>query len=271
VTDNTGIPPTGSGKMFALIERIWSRYNPDDEPEAGWSRADQDVMDLLGWNHTLYNLSHPSEDDKEARDIIRQSAALIRPQAGEVVFYLRVGGEATHLTTRAGIGTEPHDALTKAIEALCAEREDAAKCPIHTSLPPEQVGEGEAERLAHVIDRDRYIVAAALQDINGVLHSYNHLAEPGRGSYAWDDDRYQAEFGNALDALKRALAPLSLMAADKSDCTTDPEKVAAARKAGKEWYVALCLASTIEAQSVKTGTGLISEADDSVTGNAGTP
>lgn len=109
-----------------------------------------------------------------------------------------------------------------------------------TDTTPSRDEEGsEAARLMHVIDRDRYAVAIVLNNIKKVLGGYSWLSEAGRGPYAYDDARYQREFGDALEAIDAALVPLSKLAWDKTDCTTDPEKVKAAREAGVERAAAL--------------------------------
>lgn len=119
--------------------------------------------------------------------------------------------------------------------------------PTDTSAPAEVV------RLQHVIDRDRYVAAACLGAIEKVLSSRAHLAEPGRGSYEWDDERYQQEFGLALDEIKEALWPLRRLAKDKTDCATDPDKVVAARAAGHERFNALN-AQPLAADALDAGT-----------------
>ena len=98
---------------------------------------------------------------------------------------------------------------------------------------------GEVERLAHVIDRDRYAAAACVNAIEDVLRSRGWLREAGRGSYAYDDERYQQEFGLAFDEIMEALRPMRALSKDKSDCTRDEEKVKAARIAGAEKFAAL--------------------------------
>lgn len=98
---------------------------------------------------------------------------------------------------------------------------------------------GEVERLTHVIDRDRYAAAACVGAIEHVLHTRRWLREAGRGSYAYDDERYQEEFGLAFDEIQEALRPMRALSKDKTDCTRDEDKVKAARAAGAKKFAAL--------------------------------
>jgi len=138
-----------------------------------------------------------------------------------------------------GEGLSPDPSLAEMQKRSAARRIDAvvadslakADAILALSLPAREVS-GERARLMHVIDRDRYAVAVVLNNMKKVLAGYSWLSEAGRGAYAYDDDRYQREFGDALLAIEAAMAPLSRLAADKTDCTTDPQKVAEARNAG---------------------------------------
>lgn len=95
------------------------------------------------------------------------------------------------------------------------------------------------EALRHALDRDRYVVAACVGAIRKALDGRRWLREAGRGRYAYDDDRYQREFGLAFDEIVEAMRPLSAVAIDKTNCTTDPDKVKAARDAGADAFAAL--------------------------------
>ncbi len=75
----------------------------------------------------------------------------------------------------------------------------------------------ERDRLQDVIERDRTKAAEIIGEIRGAVEPYRWLGE-GRGSYAWDDDRYQMEFSNCMAALYAALDPLRCLASDWSDC-----------------------------------------------------
>jgi hypothetical protein len=76
------------------------------------------------------------------------------------------------------------------------------------------------DRLRDVIERDRTKTAEIIGGIRAVVGRWSWLGE-GRGSYAWDDDRYQDEFRQMLDALKEATDPLRALAADWTDCPQD--------------------------------------------------
>ena len=88
-----------------------------------------------------------------------------------------------------------------------------------------------AAKVSNILDQERYKVAIALQSITKAIGGRRWLAESGRGSYAWDDERYQQEFGEALEEIDAALEPLRKIASDWSDCPTDPLQVASNRNA----------------------------------------
>lgn len=93
-----------------------------------------------------------------------------------------------------------------------------------------------ADRIAHlmhIIDRDRYVVAAGIVEITNSIRARRWICE-GRGPYEWDDDEYQKEFGAALDEVETVLGILGIISFDKKDCTTDERLVAEARAAGLE-------------------------------------
>jgi hypothetical protein len=92
------------------------------------------------------------------------------------------------------------------------------------------------DRLEHLIDRDRYILAIALGHIRKALDGHRWLLE-GRGPYEWDDDRYRDEFTDWLANVEASLGPLAKLAFDKSDCTTDSAKVEAAREAARHYCI----------------------------------
>lgn len=92
----------------------------------------------------------------------------------------------------------------------------------------------ESEHLRHVLDRDRYIVAAVVGSIRKAIAGYQWLLGEGRGSYEWDDDRFRDEFRHAVDAIEEAAKPLAHVGWDKTDCTRIEERVEAARLAARE-------------------------------------
>lgn len=100
----------------------------------------------------------------------------------------------------------------------------AAAAKWERSLVPED------DRLRHIIDRDRYIVAACLGSIKRAIAGRDWLHPGGgRGAYEWDDDRFREEFAAAISEIELALKPLEIVAWDKADCTQISERVAVAR------------------------------------------
>lgn len=139
---------------------------------------------------------------------------------------------------------DPVDALWEALkQQCCVEPDKATRCVMvgqenlaaALRTQAEQSSEREAkltaeiERLRDILDTERYKVAAGLQAIVRAVQGRKWLSEPGRGSYTYDDHRYQQEFGAALDEIDTALAPLRRIAADWSDCPRDELRVAANR------------------------------------------
>lgn len=103
-----------------------------------------------------------------------------------------------------------HEERTGMDEDIRDARTDRAK----------EEAERERDRLRDVIERDRTKTAEIIGGIRAVVGRWSWLGE-GRGSYAWDDDRYQDEFRQMLDALKEATDPLRALAADWTDCPQD--------------------------------------------------
>jgi len=89
------------------------------------------------------------------------------------------------------------------------------------------------DHLEHVIDRDRYVVAAGLTTIIRALRSYAWLVG-SRGPYDCDDDDYRKEFSDVVTYIETALDPLRKVAWDKSDCTDITERVIRAKEAANE-------------------------------------
>lgn len=86
--------------------------------------------------------------------------------------------------------------------------------------------EAEVARLEDVIDVDRYKVAIGVENITKAINGRRWLSEGGRGPYAWDDERYQQEFGGALNEIDTALDTLRTVSRDWSDSPRDPLRVA---------------------------------------------
>ncbi len=80
----------------------------------------------------------------------------------------------------------------------------------------------ERGRLQAIIERDRTAVAMCMQGLRHEIASRDWLAE-GCGSYEWDDEKYQEEFGRALDALRSRIDTLSHLTTDWSDCPAKPD------------------------------------------------
>lgn len=80
-------------------------------------------------------------------------------------------------------------------------------------------------------ERDRCSVADAIKNYKHAYAAYSWLKEAGRGSYAWDDERYQLEFRVALEHFTKAIEPLYLIASDMTCCPETHEKALSARNA----------------------------------------
>lgn len=94
----------------------------------------------------------------------------------------------------------------------------------------------ENAALRHAIDRDRYIVAAVLQEIRKAVRQHEWLLE-GRGPYEWDDDRYKDEFADWVENISIAAENLARLAWDKSNSETEQPRVEAARAAAQQFIM----------------------------------
>jgi hypothetical protein len=74
----------------------------------------------------------------------------------------------------------------------------------------------EVLRLMRVIERDRSRVADALGKIRSTIGARAWMA-CSRGSYQYDDARYQTEFAGALDEIAAACEGLKKVAGDLTD------------------------------------------------------
>lgn len=117
------------------------------------------------------------------------------------------------------------------------------------STPRAMEGDAEVTRLRNILERDRSTVADGVNALKKAMASYDWLRGPGRGSYAFDDERYQKEFGDALDLIRAAIDPLLRVAGDWTDCPTSPADIAAARagrRVGTEGLTVEALAAASE-------------------------
>ena len=101
--------------------------------------------------------------------------------------------------------------------------------PAVPASPRSGAGEGEEARLSKIIEAERSMVAIGLNAIRKAIAGRAWLSEAGRGSYAYDDDRYQREFGEALREIETACEPLRRVARDWSDCPKDRAEILTAR------------------------------------------
>jgi len=124
-------------KIHSLIKKFWNQLDPDNEPEEGWKKIEVDaheLMDLLSWNHHLWNKVNPDKEMVNAERIIKEAAKLIEnPGEGNVVFTLRLTDNKSTLNTKAGKGVDPKKVLEKAIDIFSKELEDLKNCPVHNN------------------------------------------------------------------------------------------------------------------------------------------
>jgi hypothetical protein len=85
------------------------------------------------------------------------------------------------------------------------------------------------KELEAVLEHDRTAICDGVNKLKSEIRSRSWLTG-GRGSYAWDDDRYRQEFLAAGEAILRALAPLEKIAYELSNCPKTQAEVIAARK-----------------------------------------
>src|SRR5260221_8449087 len=74
-----------------------------------------------------------------------------------------------------------------------------------SSFPPD--ARRYVERLQAIIERDRTEVARCALALERAVVSRAWMKD-SRGSYLWDDDHFQSEFGQALDEIDAAIEPL---------------------------------------------------------------
>lgn len=82
--------------------------------------------------------------------------------------------------------------------------------------------------LSELIEADRTKLGQAVIGLDGAIAARSWLME-GRGPYEWDDDRYRAEFAEAIGAILDALKPIRQVASSFAGCPETTEAVAQAR------------------------------------------
>lgn len=117
-------------------------------------------------------------------------------------------------------GPEDHVPATMA-DAL---KDHIEACPRH----PMSDLKRRVVELTMILERDRTRVAVGVNGIRKAT-SRRHWLTEGRGSYAWDDDRWKGEFAEALVEIENALLPLAGIASDWTNCPTNPVAIAVAR------------------------------------------
>jgi len=155
--------------------------------------------------------------------------ASLAPAPAEAASKMLEALRKIELASRAADADDPLTYVNrKAAKAIALA--EASLGPTPSGYDPATVE--EIERLRRGNERERTAVADAIGKIRSAIGARAWLRE-SRGSYAWDDARYQAEFGAALDEIDAALDPLRKIAADWSDCPTDPLEIAAIRALSK--------------------------------------
>jgi hypothetical protein len=88
----------------------------------------------------------------------------------------------------------------------------------------------EKRRYAAILERERSKINEAVMLIKRAIGQRGWMSE-GRGPYAWDDEGYKREFGEAMADIRAALEPLAKIARDWSDCPTEWIDIQEARRA----------------------------------------
>jgi len=156
-------------------------------------------------------MSQEASDLEAARDIYEvanQLEGYVGPDTPErlAAFLMREGNEAAKLADEI-------TSLRTALEAAERRAEEA---------------ERERDAAFAANERDRSIVSEVRTTFKAALARRSWLLD-GRGSYEWDDDRWQGEFSEAIRELGSAIDPLDKIGIDWSLCPTNPDEVAAAR------------------------------------------
>lgn len=110
------------------------------------------------------------------------------------------------------------------------EKERAASCTGILTWTREQLEDGYRDILSKAYcrsrhlenalaanERDKSLVYIAITALDKELAGRDWLRE-SRGSYEWDDDRWHAEFGDAVDAIVAATQPLRKIKGNLTNC-----------------------------------------------------
>lgn len=226
----------------------------EDDVRALYESSVRDRMTAAGLTGRPYFVRNASAPHQyERRDIHAEWLAFLRG------FRVAEGRAAATLEAaereRDEALKDGQDTLSRWIIRMAAVREASGvgHKPMLDEVPTAiaaRIAELEKERdeARAANERNRATVAAGLQAIRRVIDSRDHLREPGRGPYAYDDEGYQQEFGAALDELQEALWPLKALAADWSDCPQSPEAIAEARI---DWKARAARAEALLREAVK--------------------
>jgi hypothetical protein len=106
-------------------------------------------------------------------------------------------------------------------------------CPVCTPTAAAAVpagGDAEVVRLRAVIERDRTLFAECVERMRTTIGVHWWMVE-SRGSYEWDDKKYQDEFGDALERIKAEVEKIAQRAGDLSDSPRTDAELKAARAA----------------------------------------
>lgn len=103
-----------------------------------------------------------------------------------------------------------------------------AGCACGSNFPVTATDPLRDARIAN--ERDRTVVARCLNAFDRAVSARGWLTQ-GRGPYEWDDDRFYAEFGHALDEFRKAVEPLRRIGIDMTNVPKDDAGVAEGKAA----------------------------------------
>lgn len=123
----------------------------------------------------------------------------------------------------------PPSPFAQFLQGFVAGRDTLARASLAQPVAPE-AGSAEAMRVALLAnERDRTLVAMAVAAFDKAVSARSWLTN-GRGPYEWDDDRFYAEFGAALEEFRAAIQPLRALGTDMSNCPKADADVAEAKE-----------------------------------------